>query len=263
MFAVTVLAFVIMSALLAPWIAPYAPNALDLDNRLAAPSAAHWLGTDEVGRDMLSRIIHGARPSLSVGLGIVLIGASLGVTLGCWAGFLGGVTDAIVMRLVDILMSLPAMVIALALTAAMGPGLFNATIALGLLSVPFYTRISRGQTLSVREREYVKASRVLGARTAYQLRNNVIPNVLPAVVVFMTFHLGSSLLAASALSFIGLGAQPPMAEWGALVSAGRGYVLDHWWYVLFPGLVIVLTVISVNLLGDALRDALDPRGEQR
>ena len=260
MVAALILLLVVMCALFAPWIAPYPPDAIDLASRLQPPSASHWAGTDEVGRDILSRLIHGARASLGVGLGIVLIGSSLGIVIGSVAGYLGGTTDAVIGRIVDTLLAMPAMVIALALSAAMGPGLGNAMIALGGVSVPMYARLARGQALSLRERDFVRASRALGAGTFHQLRHNIVPNLLPAAIVFMTFHLGNAILAASALSFIGLGAQPPLAEWGSLVSTGRGFVLQHWWYAVIPGIVIVVTTAAINLLGDVARDAVDARG---
>jgi peptide/nickel transport system permease protein len=260
MVAALILLLVVVCALFAPWIAPYPPDAIDLASRLQPPSASHWAGTDEVGRDILSRLIHGARASLGVGLGIVLIGSSLGIVIGSVAGYLGGTTDAVIGRIVDTLLAMPAMVIALALSAAMGPGLGNAMIALGGVSVPMYARLARGQALSLRERDFVRASRALGAGTFHQLRHNIVPNLLPAAIVFMTFHLGNAILAASALSFIGLGAQPPLAEWGSLVSTGRGFVLQHWWYAVIPGIVIVVTTAAINLLGDVARDAVDARG---
>jgi peptide/nickel transport system permease protein len=260
MAAALFLLLVVICALFAPWIAPYPPDAIDLASRLQPPSASHWAGTDEVGRDILSRLIHGARASLGVGLGIVLIGSSLGIVIGSVAGYLGGTTDAVIGRIVDTLLAMPAMVIALALSAAMGPGLGNAMIALGGVSVPMYARLARGQALTLRERDFVRASRALGAGTFHQLRHNIVPNLLPAAIVFMTFHLGNAILAASALSFIGLGAQPPLAEWGALVSTGRGFVLQHWWYAVIPGIVIVVTTAAINLLGDVARDAIDARG---
>jgi peptide/nickel transport system permease protein len=258
--AAFVLLLVVVCAVFAPWIAPYNPDAIDLASRLQPPSASHWAGTDEIGRDLLSRLIHGARASLGVGFGIVLIGASLGIAIGSVAGYLGGVTDAVIGRIVDILLAMPAMVVALALSAALGPGLGNAMIALGSVSVPMYARLARGQALSLRERDFVRASRALGAGTMYQLRYNIVPNLLPAAIVFMTFHLGTAILAASALSFIGLGAQAPLAEWGALVSAGRSFVLQHWWYAVIPGAVIVVTAAAINLLGDVARDVIDARG---
>ncbi|MFN7395271.1 MAG: ABC transporter permease, partial [bacterium] len=187
----------------------------------------------------------------------------LGVLVGTVAGLLAGWIDNVIMRLTDIVMALPGLVVALALTAAMGPSLFNAVLALGVLSVPAYIRVARGQALALREREFVLAARAMGAGTWHLMRAHVLPGVLPPVLVFMTFHLGAAVLASSALSFIGLGAQPPAAEWGAMIGSGREYVLGHWWLVTMPGVVIILTAASFNLLGDALRDWLDPRAASR
>jgi peptide/nickel transport system permease protein len=250
---------VCFAALFAPWLTPYTPNAVDLNNVLQPPSWTHWAGTDELGRDLLTRILHGARPSVAAALGIVGIGTAFGLLIGTLSGLLSGWFDTIVMRLTDVVMALPGLVVALALTAALGPSLVNAVVALGVLAVPAYIRVARGQTLALREREYVLAARSMGASTLHLMRAHVLPNVLPPVLVFMTFHLGASILASSALSFIGLGAQPPDAEWGSMIGAGREYVLGHWWYVTLPGVVIILTASSFNLLGDALRDMLDPR----
>lgn len=250
-------------ALLAPLIAPYDPDAIALDRRLLPPGPAHWAGTDEVGRDLLSRILWGARASLAVGLGIVTIASVLGTLIGCFSGYVGKTSDSLIMRLMDVVMALPGLVIAMALTAALGPSLVNAALALGLLAVPYYTRVARAQTLAIKQLNFVRASQVMGAGTWHQLRVNIIPNVLPHILVLMTMHVGAAILAAAALSFIGLGAQPPAAEWGALINAGRHYVLEQWWYSAFPGLVMAITVYGFNLLGDGLRDALDPKSKSR
>lgn len=247
------------AALVAPWLTPYAPNAMDLRAVLQPPSWSHLAGTDELGRDLLTRILFGARPSIGAGFGIVAIGSILGLMIGTLSGLIGGWIDTLVMRITDVVMALPGLVVALALTAALGPSLFNAVVALGVLSVPAYIRVSRGQTLSLREREYILASRSMGAGVWHLTIRHILPNVFPPVLVFMTFHLGSAILASSALSFIGLGMQPPHAEWGSMIGAGREYVLSYWWYVTIPGLVIILTAASFNLLGDALRDLTDPR----
>jgi peptide/nickel transport system permease protein len=232
---------------------------MDLNGVLQAPSWTHLAGTDELGRDLLTRILHGARPSMAAAFGIVGIGTAFGLLIGTLSGLLSGWFDTVVMRLTDVVLALPGLVVALALTAALGPSLFNAVVALGLLAVPAYIRVARGQTLALRETEYVLAARSMGASTLHLMRVHMLPNVLPPVLVFMTFHLGASILASSALSFIGLGAQPPDAEWGSMIGAGREYVLGHWWYVTLPGVVIILTASSFNILGDALRDMLDPR----
>ena len=257
--AATIVTVVCFAAIAAPWLTPYSPNAMDLNGVLQAPSWTHLAGTDELGRDLLTRILHGARPSMAAAFGIVGIGTAFGLLIGTLSGLLSGWFDTVVMRLTDVVLALPGLVVALALTAALGPSLFNAVVALGLLAVPAYIRVARGQTLALRETEYVLAARSMGASTLHLMRVHMLPNVLPPVLVFMTFHLGASILASSALSFIGLGAQPPDAEWGSMIGAGREYVLGHWWYVTLPGVVIILTASSFNLLGDALRDMLDPR----
>ena len=257
--AAAIVTVVCFAAIAAPWLTPYSPNAMDLNGVLQAPSWTHLAGTDELGRDLLTRILHGARPSMAAAFGIVGIGTAFGLLIGTLSGLLSGWFDTVVMRLTDVVLALPGLVVALALTAALGPSLFNAVVALGLLAVPAYIRVARGQTLALRETEYVLAARSMGASTLHLMRVHMLPNVLPPVLVFMTFHLGASILASSALSFIGLGAQPPDAEWGSMIGAGREYVLGHWWYVTLPGVVIILTASSFNILGDALRDMLDPR----
>jgi peptide/nickel transport system permease protein len=250
-------------AVAAPWIAPYDPYLIVPSAILEPPSFAHWAGTDEVGRDIFSRILHGTRPSLLVALGIIGIAATFGTLIGAASGLVGGVVDGIVMRIVDTVMALPGLVIALALTAALGPSLVNLTLALGVLGVPFYIRVARGQTLSLRERPYVHAARTIGAKTPYLIIRHIIPHLLPTIVVFASLGLSGALLAASGLSFIGLGAQPPLAEWGALVFAGRNYILSEWWYALLPGLAVMIASLGFNCLGDGLRDLLDPKDVAR
>lgn len=257
--ALVVVGVVCAAALLAPWLTGLDPNAMNLNAVLQPPSWQHWAGTDELGRDQFTRILHGARPSVAAALGIVAIGAVFGLTIGALSGLLAGWVDTVTMRLTDVVMALPGLVVALALTAALGPSLFNAVVALGVLSIPAYVRVARGQALALREREYVLAARAMGASTRHLLVRHVLPGVLPPVLVFMTFHLGSAVLASSALSFIGLGAQPPAAEWGSMIGAGRQYVLGQWWLVALPGVVVIATAVSFNLIGDALRDWLDPR----
>lgn len=256
--AVLVLTSVFVIAALAPMISPYQPEAIDLSSILQPPSSVHWAGTDELGRDVLARTIHGAQPSLLSALLIVGIGAVIGTAFGAVAGLLGGLIDSIVMRIVDMMLALPGLVVAMALTAALGPSLLNASIALGVLSIPAYTRIARGQALSLRQREFVQAAKAMGAGTAFIASRHIIPNIMPPMLVYTSTHLGGAILASSALSFIGLGMQPPHAEWGAMVGAGREYVLSAWWLVTFPGLAVALSAMSANLIGDALRDAVDP-----
>jgi peptide/nickel transport system permease protein len=246
-------------ALTANLIAPYQPNAIDMSAILASPSWSHLAGTDEVGRDLFSRILFGGRLSLGVALAIVTIAASGGVLLGCLSALTGGIVDFLIMRGTEAVMALPGLVIALALTAALGPSLFNLSIALGILGIPFYTRVARGQALTLKERYFVKAAVVMGAGRMHVFLRHILPNLLPTIVVFMSLGLSGALLGASALSFIGLGAQPPTAEWGALVSASRNYMLNEWWYAVFPGLAVALASFGFALLGDGLRDLLDPK----
>lgn len=254
-----IVVLLVLLALAAPWIAPYEPNAVSTANILAPPGLKHWAGTDELGRDILSRVLHGARPSLAVAFGIVAIGVVLGVPIGAFCGLVGGWLDAAAMRLVELVMALPGLVIALALTAALGPSLINLAIALGLLSVPFYVRMARGQALALRERAYVKAARVMGASTSFIVRRHMLPNMAASLVVLVSINLSGAVLAASTLSFIGLGAQPPTAEWGALVNSGQTYILEQWWYPMVPGLAVLIAALGFNLLGDGLRDWLDPK----
>ncbi len=254
-----IVALMLLLALAAPWIAPYEPNAVSTAHILAPPGLKHWAGTDELGRDILSRVLHGARPSLAVAFGIVAIGVVLGVPIGALCGLVGGWLDTAVMRLVELVMALPGLVIALALTAALGPSLINLALALGLLSVPFYVRMARGQALALRERAYVKAARVMGASTSFIVRRHMLPNMSASLVVLVSINLSGAVLAASTLSFIGLGAQPPMAEWGALVNSGQTYILEQWWYPMVPGLAVLMAALGFNLLGDGLRDWLDPK----
>lgn len=247
----------------APFIAPYDPNAINLSARLASPSLIHPFGTDEVGRDLLSRVIYGARASVGVGLAIVGISTVIGSVIGAFSGLAGGRTDTVIMRIMDVLLSFPPLVMAMALAAALGPSLFNAMLAIAVVRIPFYTRLARGQALALRERAYVRAAETFGSRPLGVVQRHILPNALAPIVVQATLDIGLAILTASALSFIGLGAQQPTAEWGAMVSTGREYLLDQWWYPTFPGLAILLTASGFNLLGDGLRDLLDPRVRAR
>lgn len=254
-----IIILVLIMIIFAPWIAPYNPDKISLTSRLLPPSAAHWFGTDEVGRDLFSRVIYGSRASCGAAFMIVLISMSIGVVIGCFSGVLGGRVDTGIMRLMDVVMALPALVLAMALAAALGPSLFNSMLAVAIVRIPAYVRLARGQTLSLREQVYVKASRTYGASPFYILRWHILPNAMSPIIVQATLDLGGVVLIAAALSFIGLGAQPPTAEWGAMVSSGRSFMLDQWWYATFPGLAILITATGCNLLGDGIRDMLDPR----
>ena len=249
----------IVLAIGAPWIAPYDP--LDQNPRAALqpPSREHLFGTDDTGRDLFSRVIHGARISLRVGLISVGIGGGIGIALGILAGYRGGFVDNAVMRGMDLLLAFPGILLALAIIAILGPGLFNVMIAVGISAIPYYTRVARGSTLALREREFVIGARAIGCGDGHITWRYILPNVLPPLIVLATLGIAGAILTAAGLSFIGLGAVPPAPEWGAILTLGRKYINQAWWYTTFPGLAIVITVLGINMLGDALRDALDPR----
>jgi peptide/nickel transport system permease protein len=250
---------VVAVGLAAPLLAPYDPLALDIANRLQPLSRAHPFGTDHLGRDLLSRIIYGARISLGVGVTIAVMGALVGTVLGLLAGYLGGKVDETIMRICDMFLAFPALILAMALAASLGPSLRNTMLALVVIWWPWYTRIMRGQVLALREAEYVMAARSLGASTRRLMFLHLLPNAIPPIIVQATLDIGNAILIASSLSFLGFGAQPPAPEWGAMTSDGRTFLRDFWWYPTFPGLAIMGTVIGFNLMGDGLRDLLDPR----
>jgi peptide/nickel transport system permease protein len=246
-------------ALLAPLIAPADPLKQVLSTRLKPPSAQHWFGTDQLGRDVLSRMIYGARISLLIGTVVVGLAASLGTIVGLVAGYAGGWLDEGLMRLTDVFLAFPALILAMAISGALGPSLTNAMIAIAIVSWPVYARLVRAQVLSLREREYVEAARSLGASSPRIVWQHILPNTLAPLLVQASFDMGGAILSAAGLSFIGFGAQPPTAEWGVMISDGRNYIVTQPWLSLFPGLAILLTVAAFNLIGDGLRDALDPR----
>jgi len=258
------IALLVLAGLFAPFFAPYDPVEISPDRRLTPPSQSNWLGTDEVGRDILSRIIWGARISLQIGLTIVLMAAAIGLVIGLLSGYFGGILDLILMRLTDMFMSFPTLILAIAMTAALGPSLFNAVLAMVIVWWPIYARLSRSEVLVIKEREYIKAIKALGASPLKILAFHVLPNAIDVIIVRASIDFGNAVMFCAALSFIGLGAQPPQPEWGAMVTTGRDYLRDAWWLVTFPGLAIFLTVMGFNLLGDSLRDFFDPklRGER-
>lgn len=257
------LAVVILCVGVLPFALHTDPNAIDLRARLAPPSWAHLFGTDEVGRDIFTRVMHGGQVSIGVALFVVAVSASIGTVIGGLSGLLGGKVDTLIMRAMDVALAVPSLVLTMALAAALGPSLINAVIAIAVVRIPTYVRLSRGQTLVVREAGYVMAARVFGARPGQILWLHVVPNILSPVVVQATLDVGAVILMVAGLSFIGLGAQPPAAEWGAMVSAGRSFILDQWWYSAFPGVAILFTSIAFNLLGDGIRDLTDPRQKGR
>lgn len=251
---------VFIAALVAPRaLAPYDPTVMSPEHILQAPGPGHWFGTDQYGRDLLSRLIYGTRLSMSLGVVSVLLSVGIGLPIGAAVGFFRGRLDAVVMRLVDIVMSFPGILLALLVIAILGPGLGNAMIAVGIGQAPVFVRIVRASTLVVREHSYIEAARALGAGSLRTLGRHVLPNVIQPVIVIATLGFASAIIIGSSLGFLGLGAQPPAAEWGTMVSEGRSYLRSDWWIAAFPGVTIGLAVLTLNVLGDALRDLLDPR----
>jgi peptide/nickel transport system permease protein len=254
----------IVMAVLAPVLAPFDPTDVDPSRSLEAPSRTHLLGTDDLGRDVFSRVVYGARISLSVGLISVSIGLLIGVSVGLAAGYLGGVIDLLAMRAIDALLAFPALLLAISITAALGPQIQNAMIAIGVVAIPAYTRLTRGQVLSVREREYVTAARTLGAPGRRIVLRHILPNIANPLIVQASLATAFAILAEAALSFLGLGAQPPTPSWGQDINYSQRYLANaFWWMSVGPGLAIFLAVFAFNFLGDALRDALDPQLRRR
>lgn len=253
----------VVAAVVGPWVVPFDPAAQQLSLRLEGPSAAHWFGLDELGRDIFARVLAGARISLLVGLVIVGVSSTVGIALGSVAGYAGGRVDEAISRMIDILLAFPGLLLAIALVAVLGPSLTNVVLALSLIGWVGYARLVRGQVLRAREFEFVQAARALGATTSRILVRHIIPSTLPAVTVQATLGMGGAILAEAALSFLGLGVQPPTPSWGTMLSYGRGHLLDAPHLTIFPGLAIAMLVLGFNFLGDGLRDRLDPTTEGR
>lgn len=258
-FGLAILAAMVLSAVFAPWLAPFDPNAQDVRQRLLPPGATHWLGTDQLGRDLLSRVVYGTRPTLLIVSLVALLSAPLGLLLGMCAGYFGGWIDTVLMRVTDIFMAFPRLVLALALVAVLGPGIVNAVIAIAITAWPAYARIARTETRTVRGSDFIQAARVQGLRTSRILFGHLLPICLPSTVVRVTLDMAGIILTAAGLGFLGLGAQPPMSEWGAMISTGRQYIFDQWWVAAVPGVAILLGSLAFNLVGDGLRDVLDPK----
>ncbi len=257
------LALVLMS-LFAPWLAPHDPIAQALSDRLQPPlTAGHWLGTDDFGRDVWSRILYGSRITLYIVLLVILTAPVAGLVIGTVAGYFGGLVDSILMRITDIFLAFPKLILALALVAVLGPGMVNAVLAIALTSWPPYARVARAETLTVRNSDYIAATRLLGASSARIIWGHVMPMCLPSVIIRVTLDMAGVILTAAGLGFLGLGVQPPLPEWGLMVSAGRKFLFEQWWVATMPGLAIFIVSLGFNLLGDGLRDVLDPRGAGR
>lgn len=249
-------------ALVGPFFVPYpkdASGAVHISDKLLPPSAAHWFGTDHVGRDILTRLVVGARISLLAGVTVIIMAVAIGTLLGAIAGFYGGWIENVIMRVTDVFLTIPDLILAMAFAAALGPGLRNVMIAVSLVWWPGYCRLVRGNVIALRNAQFAEAAQALGSSKARVLFRHILPNAFPTVLVKASMDVGFAVLTTASLGFIGLGTQPPTPDWGQMVSEGRKYIRDAWWYSTFPGLAILLTVMATNLLGDGLRDILDPR----
>jgi peptide/nickel transport system permease protein len=259
----SVILAVVILAVLAPYIAPFSPEQIGAGRRLSPPGAAHWLGTDEFGRDIFSRILFGARLTLYIGVVAVGIGLACGVAIGAVAAYAGGWLGGLLMRAIDLLYTFPDVLIALGLVAFLGPNLTNAMIAVGISAIPYYARVTYGVVLAERQKPYVDAAQVVGAGHLRVIVRHLLPNVLPPMIVVASLGFSAAVLSAAALSFLGLGAQPPTSEWGLMLSTGRNYITRAPWLLFGPGVAIFVTVMAFNVFGDGVRDLLDPRQRQR
>jgi peptide/nickel transport system permease protein len=261
MIGLVIVILLVLAAVFADVIADYDTVVIkqNVAIRLQGPSAAHWFGTDEFGRDIFARIVHGARISLMVGLVAVSIALALGGTLGAIAGYFGGAVDNIIMRIMDIFLSIPILLLAIMIVSALGSSMLNLMIAIGISSMPTFARVTRASVLSVKDQDYIEAARAIGATNRKIILRHILPNCLAPIIVQATLRVATAILSTASLSFIGLGIQPPAPEWGAMLSSGRSYIRDAPHIVVIPGLVIMITILALNLLGDGLRDALDPK----
>lgn len=256
------LSIIALIGLFAPLLAPYDPEELFYESILQGPSKEHLLGTDAIGRDLLSRLIYGVRVTITVSMLAVAITFFLGTLIGLVCAYVGGWVDNVLMRIMDVLLALPSIILALAIVAILGPSLTNAMIAVGIASIPGFSRIIRGAALTIKSSGFVEASRSIGSSHSWILRRQFLPNVASVLLVYTTLFIGVAILDTAALSFIGLGAQPPTPEWGTMLSEGKNYLYDAWWLATFPGIAITMVVFAVNLLGDALRDIFDPKSSR-
>jgi peptide/nickel transport system permease protein len=257
-----IILLLVLMAVFAPWLATHSPLAQALDRTLQPPGAQNWLGTDELGRDIYSRLVYGSRYTLLIVFLVSITVAPIGLVIGCVAGYIGGWADTVLMRLTDLFLSFPGLALALAFVAALGAGLENAIFAIALTAWPPIARLARAETLTIRSSDYIAAVRLMGASSARIVLKHVLPMCLPSVIVRLTLNMAGIILTAAGLGFLGLGAQPPVPEWGAMTSTGRNFLLDAWWLAGIPGIAILLVSLAFNLLGDGLRDTLDPRGER-
>lgn len=259
MVGIVILGLIVLLSLIVPLISPYDPNKIDLMSKFQGPSASHWFGTDEVGRDIFTRIFYGAILSLGVGILIIIIAAIVGIVIGTISGYLGGVVDTIIMRLVDMVLAFPSLILAMALAAVLGPNLQNAMLAIAIVKVPVYIRLARAEALGLKEKLFVKSAETFGISKPVIIIKHIIPNAVSPVIIQATLDVGDTILLIATLGFLGLGAQPPTPEWGAMISIGWKYLLTYWWYPVFPGLFLFLAAGALNLIGDGIRDVLDPK----
>jgi peptide/nickel transport system permease protein len=258
-FGTIIILLFVIAAVFAPWLAPYDPAKIDMNNSLLQPSTAHWLGTDALGRDTLSRTIYGTQTSLLIGLFVVILGSVVGMALGLIAGYFGSWIQTIIMRLIDTMMAFPMLILALLFASVLGSGIRNVIIALGLAMIPAYARLMCGQVITVKENDYILAGRFMGASHLRIMLRHLAPNCFPPLIVMMTMMLGTTILAEAGLSFLGIGVQPPTATWGNMVNDGRNFLLTNPLLSFAPGVAIMLVVYAFNMIGDGLRDALDPQ----
>ena len=256
-----IIVILVFTALFAPYIAPYDPVAANLANRLQPLSAEHWFGTDELGRDIFSRIVWGSRLTLYVIILVAIIAAPVGILVGTVAGYFGGIIDTVLMRITDIFLAFPKLILALAFVAALGPGIENAIIAIAITSWPPYARIARAETITIRNSDFIRAIRLQGAGPLRIITKHIMPLCMSSLIVRVTLDMAGIILTAAGLGFLGLGAQPPSPEWGAMTSAGRSFILDQWWLITMPGTAIFVVSLAFNLLGDGLREVLDPKSD--
>ncbi|MBB6487197.1 nickel transporter permease [Rhizobium lusitanum] len=260
MIGLSIITLFILLALFAPWLATHDPATQDLANRLARPSAAHWLGTDELGRDIYSRLLYGGRVTLGMVIAVVVLVAPIGLAIGCIAGYFGGMVDTALMRLTDIFLAFPRLVLALAFVAALKPGVESAILAIALTAWPPYARLARAETMTVRGADFIAAYRLTGASSWRIIMRHIAPLCLPSLIVRVTLDMSSIIITAASLGFLGMGAQPPSPEWGAMIATAKRFIFEQWWVATIPGIAIFLVSLAFNFLGDALRDVLDPKG---
>jgi peptide/nickel transport system permease protein len=262
LFGFVLLLTILLLSVCAPLISPYDPTKINITERFSPPSAEHWFGTDEVGRDIFTRILYGARLSLGVGVAVVVAAGLIGTVIGAISGYFGGRIDQIIMRIMDMILAFPSLILAMAVAATLGPNLQNAMLAIAIIKVPVYVRLARAETLALREKLFVKAAVTFGIKPWRIIARHIIPNAVSPVVIQVTLDIGDAVLLVATLGFLGLGAQPPTPEWGAMISIGWKYLLDYWWYPTFPGLALFLASCGFNLIGDGIRDILDPKANR-